>query len=63
MCGVGRTTWLSLNSAGKVPAPVRLGRRVLWRLEELKAWLDAGCPVRHKWKWLPGTVASAGGRG
>jgi predicted DNA-binding transcriptional regulator AlpA len=51
LCGICRTTWLSLCSAGKTPEPIRLGRRVLWRLDELRAWLDAGCPARHNWQW------------
>ena len=50
LCGVGRTTWLSLSSAGKTPASVRLGRRVLWRRDELKSWIAAGCPSREKWE-------------
>lgn len=49
LCGVGRTTWLTLASAGKTPAPVRLGRRVLWRRDELKSWIAAGCPARQQW--------------
>ena len=35
-----------------IPKPVRLGRRVVWRVEELKAWVDAGCPPLHKWDQL-----------
>jgi excisionase family DNA binding protein len=50
LCGVGRTTWLTLASAGKTPAAVRLGRSVKWRRDELKAWIAAGCPVRQKWE-------------
>lgn len=50
LCGIGRTAWLSHVSAGKTPAPVRLGRRVLWNREEIEAWCKAGCPSREKWE-------------
>lgn len=54
LCGIGRTAWLSHMSTGKTPAPIRLGRRVLWVREEIIAWCKAGCPPREKWvsvKW------------
>lgn len=51
MCGVSRTTWWSLHAAGRIPVPVHLGRRTLWRAVELAAWTEAGCPPRHRWQW------------
>jgi predicted DNA-binding transcriptional regulator AlpA len=44
LCGISKASWERLHAAGKVPAPVRLGGRVLWRLEELRRFIDAGCP-------------------
>jgi excisionase family DNA binding protein len=35
-----------LKATGEMPAPVRLGGRVLWRRAELLAWLEVGCPSR-----------------
>jgi len=29
--------------------PVRLGRAVRWRAEELRAWVEKGCPPRARW--------------
>ena len=52
LCGVGRSLWWSLHSAGRVPLPVKLGRRTLWRREELESWIRAGCPARDKWEAL-----------
>ena len=49
LCGVGKTLWWSLHSAGQVPLPVKLGRRTLWRREELIEWINAGLPTRDKW--------------
>jgi predicted DNA-binding transcriptional regulator AlpA len=51
LCGIGRSSWRKLHSTGKTPLPVHLGRRVLWRVAELVAWSNNGCPPRHKWEW------------
>jgi predicted DNA-binding transcriptional regulator AlpA len=43
----GLYQWLA---SGRVPSPVRLGRRALWRAGEIRQWVDAGCPPRARWK-------------
>ena len=60
LCGLGRTSWLKLNAMGKTPEPIRLGRRVLWRIAELRAWVDKDCPPRHKWEWSAATREKPG---
>ena len=37
-----RTLW-RLRSAGQLPALVRLGGAVRWRLEEIRKWIAEGC--------------------
>ena len=49
LCGVSRSHFLAMHSAGKIPMPIRLGRRTLWRGAELAAWIEAGCPSRERW--------------
>ena len=49
-CGLGLRSWDRLAASGRVPQPVRLGRRTLWRADELRAWVDAGCPDRRAWE-------------
>ncbi|HOX39627.1 MAG TPA: helix-turn-helix domain-containing protein [Candidatus Brocadiia bacterium] len=44
------TIWRSIHS-GRIPAPVRIGGRTLWRREELEEWIRAGCPPRMRWQW------------
>lgn len=44
LISVSKRTWHRLNSAGKVPAPVRIGSIVRWNLDELAAWIQMGCP-------------------
>jgi predicted DNA-binding transcriptional regulator AlpA len=55
ICGVSKATWWRLHAAGKVPAPVRLGGRTLWRRAELVAFCEAGCPDRKTWDALKAT--------
>lgn len=51
LVGVSRAQWWKLHSAGKVPLPVYLGAKApRWRVDELRAWLDAGCPDRASWQ-------------
>lgn len=38
-----RTLW-RLVSGGKVPQPVRIGRSARWRVQEIYAWIESGCP-------------------
>ncbi len=40
-----------LDALEQVPEPVRLGRSVRWRREEIDAWVAAGCPRRSLWDW------------
>lgn len=39
-----------LDDAGKLPLPVRVGRLVRWRRDELARWIAAGCPDRREWQ-------------
>ena len=40
----------ALNSSGRLPKPIRLGRSVRWARKELEAWLAAGAPSRDAWE-------------
>ena len=39
-----RSVW-RMQSAGKLPAAVRLAGSIRWRRVEIEAWVDAGCPA------------------
>jgi len=43
-----------LDSVGKVPKPLRLGRSIRWRMAEIQAWLEAGAPDRKSWQAMKG---------
>lgn len=49
-CSTSSRTWDRLVASGRTPAPVRLGGRPMWRVEELRGWIDAGCPDRPTWE-------------
>ena len=42
-----------LDSAGKLPRGIKVGGLKRWRLDELAAWIAAGCPPRDRWTWEP----------
>ncbi|MDD4889885.1 MAG: helix-turn-helix domain-containing protein [Phycisphaerae bacterium] len=50
LLGISRGHLWTLNSSGRLPAPVKLGRSVRWIRSELESWLAAGCPTRDCWR-------------
>jgi predicted DNA-binding transcriptional regulator AlpA len=52
-CGI-RTirTW---DAAGRLPSPIRIGGRVVWRVDEIRRWLAAGAPDRETWNVIRAT--------
>lgn len=49
-CGKSLRTWRTWDAAGWIPQPVRIGRSTLWRADELREWVEAGCPRRAEWE-------------
>jgi excisionase family DNA binding protein len=47
-----RTLW-GWSNDGKMPKPLRIGQSVRYSYEELRAWTNAGCPMRAEWKYSP----------
>jgi len=54
LLGVGKSTVWSWHSSGKIPLPVRIGGTTRWRGDEIRQWVDAGCPPRARWQQLCG---------
>lgn len=48
LLGIGRTLFWGLHSSGRLPLPVRLGRRTLWRRDLLEKFVEWNCPAREK---------------
>ena len=49
--GISRRKLDSMDSSGALgPMPVRcFGRRKLWKLSEIQAWVESDCPPRDAW--------------
>ena len=56
VCDMSLRTWDRAVAAGKTPAPVRVGGSGTprWRVDELRAWITAGCPDRRRWEAIRG---------
>ena len=54
LLSAGVRTLRTWDAAGRLPAPLRIGGRVVWRLDEVRAWLDAGAPDRETWAAMRG---------
>jgi len=54
LCGISRSHWLRLVATERVPTGFYLGRRRLWDVNELQAWIAAGAPNTAQWKRLRG---------
>ena len=46
---ISASTLDRLSAAGEVPAPMKMGGRVVWSRAELTAWTRHGCPARSSW--------------
>lgn len=43
MTGLGQRTVWKLSAAGRMPRPVRIGRAVRWRRDDLIDWIENEC--------------------
>ena len=50
LLNISKRHFLTLMDLGEIgPEPIRLGRRCLYAVEELRDWATAGCPGRAVW--------------
>jgi predicted DNA-binding transcriptional regulator AlpA len=52
LLGVSESHWRVMLAGGRVPPGFRLGRRRLWAVAELSAWIQAGAPSADRWAIL-----------
>lgn len=57
ICRLSKRSWFRLSACGKVPAPVRIGGSVRWRLSDIESWLAMGCPDRKEFEARKGGAA------
>ena len=39
-------SWRRADSAGQIPRGIRFGQKKMWRLSDLRTWIEMGCPDR-----------------
>ena len=44
-----RSVW-TMNSAGELPEPFKAGKRTLWDVSDLRAWMRSNRPDREEWE-------------
>ena len=47
--GCSVRTWRTWDRSGRTPPPIRIGRSLFWRPNELADWVEARCPDRKSW--------------
>ncbi len=52
MLDIGESTANRLDTSGKLPLPIRIGKSKKWRINEVRQWLQEGAPSRTKWETL-----------
>ena len=48
VCSIAPETVRRMTDRGAMPMPVRLGRAVRYRLDEIESWIADGCPDLSK---------------
>ncbi len=43
------STWTlhRLRLTGEIPPPLKIGRSARWRMDEVRSWIDRGCPSNN----------------
>jgi predicted DNA-binding transcriptional regulator AlpA len=51
LLGVSLATFYRMKAAGKLPRQIELSRGChRWRLADIRAWIDGGCPPIKEWE-------------
>jgi predicted DNA-binding transcriptional regulator AlpA len=57
LLGISRALLYQMHSTGELgPLPIPFGRRKLFSVDELRSWVNAGCPNRDKWRRMRGVT-------
>lgn len=52
ICGLAESTFWQLAAAGKLPPSLKIGKARLWRLTDLRFWVDQDCPSLEQFERL-----------
>jgi predicted DNA-binding transcriptional regulator AlpA len=56
LLGVSARTIHRLDSAGRIPQAIALGRCKRWSVDEIRAWIRDGAPRRREWIAMRGNA-------
>ena len=56
MLSLSRSKVFDMRAAGQLPKPLKLGRSTRWRLADIEAWINAGCPSLEKFEKIRGAI-------
>ena len=45
MCSISASMLYKLNVAGVLPKPIKLGKLLRWKRQDILEWIDQGCPT------------------
>ena len=62
LLGIGTTLLDTLDAAGRLPAPIRVGGAKAYRRADLARWTELGCPDRERFEVLTAADAEPRGR-
>jgi predicted DNA-binding transcriptional regulator AlpA len=52
VCGISRSKWYQLQSSGRIPRRIQLGKVSLWKVEDLRLWAREGCPTVDRFEHI-----------
>lgn len=54
MPSISVRTWRRMDSASRIPRGIKIGGRKVWRVADIKTWIEHGCPDRERFEFLSG---------
>jgi predicted DNA-binding transcriptional regulator AlpA len=52
MLDISRSKLFDMRASGQLPRAIKIGRLTRWRLSDIEAWINAGCPRQEKFEAL-----------
>jgi predicted DNA-binding transcriptional regulator AlpA len=54
LCGVSPRKWADLQASGQIPPAYRLGGCVVWKLEDIRLWIQYDMPCLDLFEQIKG---------